>query len=254
MHRGSDVYPLDAAEGARSLAPSRRVPSVTGIAFAAAMVVSSWVTQAAQAQSISLELSAPGDPGLLVPSAEIVGASRLKASLTLAESRRPYSVISPLLERDSVVLQRTELTLGVGYAYEHRWLIAATVPMVLAQSGSAVTQAQSLGDASLRARALLFGTQHRELALSVDGILWAPTGSAEAYASDESVRAGVSAIVSGRHPRYGWSFEAGVHGRGEQVVEAVVPYRVGHELLVGAAAQVPVDYRARLFVGCEVRA
>ena len=124
-----------------------------------------------------------------VPSAEAMGHHALRAALTFTESGDPYSVVLPSLEVDDVVALRSEATLAAGYAYQHRWLVTGSLPLLVAQSGSSAhadsslerpAEGAALGDASLSLRGLLLGSPRREFALSLDATLWAPTGSTAA--------------------------------------------------------------------------
>ncbi len=217
----------------------------------------------AGAQSLSLGLNAPGDAALVVPSSEVLGDGTLRSALTLVTSSEPLSLVLPSLDRDSVVEQRTELALGASYTSWHRLLVAVTLPVVLAQSGEVsaadstaprVASGRAFGDANLTLRTFLIGAAERRLGLSVQGDLWLPTGSKQAYATDDLVRAGLVAILGGRSARHGWSFEIGAQSRREQSFEGVVPYRMGHELVTGLAAEFPLDHAARLWVGSEIEA
>jgi len=205
----------------------------------------------AAAQALDLDTSAPGDSSLVVPSADVLGDVTLRGGLLLFLASEPLSMVLPSLERDAVVTERTELALALSCTWWHRVLIAASLPTVLGQSGessaadSTVPRAASgfaLGDANLTLRTFIVGTPERRLGLSVQGDLWLPTGSEDAYASDGILRAGLLALLGGRGPRQHWS------------LEGVVPYRMGQELVLGAAAEFAIDTSARLWVGSELEA
>lgn len=217
----------------------------------------------AAAQALSLEASAPGDAGLVVPSAAVLGDGTLRGALTLVGSSEPFSMVLPDLGRDGVVERRTELGLGASYTLWHRVLVGARLPVVVAQAGEPsvvdsaaprVASGAALGDVNLTLRTFLLGSARRELGLSVQGDVWLPTGSEDAYASDGVVRAGLVGLVGGWGARHTWSFELGAQSRHEQSFDGVVPYRMGHEVIAGAALELAVDYAARLWMGSELQA
>ena len=244
------------------MAKKRPAELSRSLLLAAAFLIAILRSTSAKAQDISREGSAPGDASLFVPSPEVVGTGTVPAAIMFSQSSDPYSIVLPSLATDHVVTRRSELRLTLGYAFRHRWLFSASLPMVLVQSGDAATGGSTLaragsgaglGDANLRLRAVLAATEKRELAMSVEGLLWAPTGERAAYASDDMWRGGLSAIVGGRRARYAWSLEAGGRTRREQIIPGVVPYRIGHESVLGATARVALDNAAHLFVGSELR-
>lgn len=231
------------------------------LALAAALSTAGFVRGVA-AQTISPHSSVPGDSALSVPSADVLGDGTFRSALLLVTSSEPFRMVLPSLETDSVVSGRTELGLGVSYTSWHRLLVGASLPAVLAQAGEVravdstaprVATGAAFGDVNLTLRTFLFGASERRLGLSLQGDVWLPTGSEAAYASDGLVRGGLLALLGGRGPRYAWSCELGAQSRREQRFEGVVPYRLGHEVVLGAAAQLAVDYAARLWVGSEVQ-
>lgn len=242
---------------------ARRTGRALLLASSAVAAATALSVRAASAQTLSIGPSVPGDAALVVPSSEVLGDGTLRSAVTLVTSSEPLRMVLPSLDRDSVVERRTELALGLSITLWHRLLIAASLPTVIAQAGEAgavdstaarVATGLALGDASVTLRTFLAGARERRLALSLQGDVWFPTGSRQAYASDGLVRGGLAGVLGGRGTRHTWSFELGARSRREQSLEGIVPYRIGHELGFGVAAALAIDQRGRFWVGSEFAA
>ncbi|WP_437569667.1 OmpA family protein [Sorangium sp. So ce542] len=73
-----------------------------------------------------------------------------------------------------------------------------------------------LGDLRLGARVQLYGTYHDPLQLAVGAYLWLPTGAADSFVSDGSVRAMPYLAAGGRLDRLVWSSSVGTELRRSQ--------------------------------------
>jgi len=123
----------------------------------------------------------------------------------------------------SVVSNQLFLHLNGSFALWNRLSVNVDAPIALFQSGDSPSQSPlpspssaQFGDLRLGLRLRLYGDYHDIFQVALGGYLWVPTGAADSFVSDGSVRGMPQVIVGGRSERLVWSFAAGPEFRGSQ--------------------------------------
>lgn len=155
-----------------------------------------------------LEPSAAGDPFFGVPSPFIGGHVVPRAQLLFSHAASPLTLTEGEAERE-VVGGQSILHLGASLALWDRLLVAADLPLAVAQSGEGAPPAPgaaeagapaspALGDLRLGARIRLLGEERGPVQLGAGFTLHLPTGAADAYMGEGSVRVAPQLLLGGR--------------------------------------------------------
>jgi len=226
-------------------------------------VLLSLVAPLARAEDISLALpKAPaGDHGFIVAGSDARGDGTLRARVGLDVAAKPLVVLTSGSVEYHVVESQVLLEPGVSFALWDRFLFAADLPIVVAESGGdrpfgatpvgSGEHGPGMGDLGVSARARIAGQADGALKASARAEAWLPTGNAE-FASDPTVRFRPSLGVSLEKSRARGALEAGFLYRKSQQLPALLPVRVGPALTAGIAGAFAVDGARRVEVGAEL--
>ncbi|MET0594873.1 MAG: OmpA family protein [Polyangiaceae bacterium] len=165
---------------------------------------------------------------------------------------------------DPVVSHQFWVYAAASLSLAHRWVLSATMPLVVAQGGgeplvSGPTANRSasgaaFGDARLGARFRFFETTddaRMKIDVAFASSLWLPTAS-EGYTGDGAVRARGALLVEGATTRVYWIFNGGVRTRPFEALPAIVASRVGTAIVLGAAGGFYADARQKVALGVEI--
>lgn len=223
----------------------------------------SLVAGPARAEEVSLAVpKAPaGDHAFIVAGSDARGKSTLRARVGFDAATNPLVVLTSGSVEYHAVSTQLLLEPGISFALADRFLFAADVPVVIAESGGERPvgatpigdgeHGPGLGDLGISARARILGHADSPLKASARAEAWLPTGSA-AFASDPTVRLRPSLGVSLDGARARGALEAGFLYRKSQELPALLPVRVGPALTAGIAGAIAVDGAERILVGAEL--
>ncbi len=129
-----------------------------------------------------------------------------------------------------VVSTQAILHFNVSLSIFNRVNLNFSVPAAVIQDGGDPTNSSgatvasphdaAFGDVRLGARVRIFGEYDDPFQLGVSGFLWVPSGAANAYMSDGSVRGATTLIFGGHFPILNWSFTTGFQFRPTQAIDA----------------------------------
>ncbi|MGK3992652.1 OmpA family protein [Sorangium sp. So ce1024] len=222
------------------------------------------VPAAAQSStSIALDQFDPapaGDPFFGVPSPFVGGHLIPRAHASLTHADTPLTLAHGGEERE-VVGSQTLLHMGVALSLWDRLLVAAMLPLAVAQAGDGaavpgepapanapapgVPESPAVGDLRVSARIRAFGEENSPVQIGASFGLHLPTGATDAYMGEGSVRVTPQLVVGGRvEGLLVWSAAAGATFRSSGN-PSTVTYGGGAALLL---------WDERLQVGPEIYA
>ena len=206
-----------------------------------------------------------GDPFLIVEMPWYAATRAFAADLTLdyAHDLLAAQLAGPTGDPTAVpapIAHAGFAHLDVAFAPLGRLAVTASLPLVLAERGTAFAgvgpSGTAVGDPRLGVRGRLLGDADAALALDASAYLWIPVGAEAHFAGDATVR-GMARLTASGHAggALRWAANASVLARRTAVLSGVVApggNTVGSEAqLAGAAAWVSGGGEGRLSVGPE---
>jgi outer membrane protein OmpA-like peptidoglycan-associated protein len=203
--------------------------------------------------------AASGSDWFASESLDLRGSARPAAGVVLDLGYEPLvSYDADGSEGAAVIAAQVLAHLGGGIVLADKFRFGLSIPVLLANDGERVRAVQgeyeagagpALGDLRVSADVLLVGMYGRPLSLALGAHLFVPTGSQSAYTSDGTVRALPRLMAAGEIGDFVYAAHAGVHIRPHS--RDFTDTKLGHELVVGAAAGIRLLDRA-LTVGPEI--
>jgi outer membrane protein OmpA-like peptidoglycan-associated protein len=214
--------------------------------------------------SLALTPAPAGDRGAAVERAGVHGHWLVSARIATDYASEPLVLRNDAQELDRVVTSQMWLYALGSVSIAHRFLLHATFPLLLAESGDppplsgATAERPSggfqLGDARLGARFMFFRSSDDPLSrvlLAFSLSTWLPTAS-QGYAGDGAMRVGAGLVADGSNPRLYWALNGGFITRPSEQLGGVTPTRVGNALNFGAAAGFFADGGQKIAIGAEL--
>jgi OmpA-OmpF porin, OOP family len=223
-------------------------------------------SQADPTPSLAVEPAPAGDRTFVVEGASAHG--RLAPSVRVAAdyARAPLVLKNQAEAIDRVVSYQVWLYASASVSLAHRWVLHATMPMVVAQAGDPplltgptaprAPSGAALGDVRLGGRFRVLENADdaaMKLHLALASSFWLPTAG-DGYTGDGTVRVRGALHLEGATTRVFWIVNGGVRTRPFEKLAAVIPSRVGTALAVAFAAGFYADARQRVALGLEVLA
>lgn len=214
--------------------------------------------------ALGVDVAPPGDAGFVVSSPDARGHGSLRARLVADYASEPLVLIGASDRAYRVVERQLRLHGALSLALFHRVLIYVDLPVAVATQGEGAAEQRlvmsqpreglALADSRLGARVRVLGPAGDgvQLALQLEGR--APTGAAEAYASDGGLGGKALVSIGLRSRVIVFSADGGVRFRESERIGGVLPTRVGTALTAGTLAQLPLDRSRRYWLGPEISA
>lgn len=219
---------------------------------------------AAEGVMLATRHSPAGDAASTVASPEVSGDGLLRARIGFSHLRAPLRLLTELQLEHRVVRQQSWVHAGASYAFAHRVLVYAELPLLLDQSGAPApdltasaarpASSQALGDARLGTRVRVWSGHPYALSVAAGAEMTLPSGDADSYAGDGSVTGRAFALVGAASSGLRWAVELGGVLRPSRAFPGVLPTRVGRSVTAAAVLQFPLDRGRRFWLGPEVAA